>query len=74
VNNSITNEIWLIHKQDNKIKLKKSDFYVLYHILFEVLYDIAPSLRLISDYLKTIAVLQLILLYLEFYLLDLLLS
>jgi len=54
-NNTITNEIWLKYKQDNNIRLKNEDFWVLYDTLFEVIYEIAPSIRKISDYLKTIA-------------------
>jgi hypothetical protein len=46
---------WFKYKENPNIKLELNDFKELYFILKIVLYDVAPSLNLITEYLKSIA-------------------
>jgi hypothetical protein len=46
-------KIWFKH--NNNIKLELDDFKELYFILRHILFDVAPSLHLISEYLKDIS-------------------
>ena len=49
------NHIWYRNKNNHELKLNAADFIELYTILKHVLFNVAPSLNLISDYLKNIA-------------------
>jgi DNA-dependent RNA polymerase-like protein len=58
--NITTNQVkykdrWFTHINDNSIKLKDYDFVILYKILSEVLIQMTPSIKLVTDYLKNLA-------------------
>lgn len=48
-------QIWFKHNKKQDIKLELDDFKELYFILKHVLFDVAPSLHSISEYLKAIS-------------------
>jgi hypothetical protein len=48
-------QIWFKHNKKQDIKLELGDFKELYFILKHVLFDVAPSLHSISEYLKAIS-------------------
>jgi hypothetical protein len=53
--NNKNTQIWFKHNKNQNIKLELDDFKELYFILKHVLFDVAPSLHLISEYLKEIS-------------------